>query len=137
MICSPVTSVGSIYWPKRRTGKAMKAESVVVIPDGGAHDLMIVRLANGGFVSSRDISKFAYLPGQYPWMDGTIKALVKLGAITQQAADEHMAVCEKRSEERQAAYQADNFIRLSEDTGIPLSPAQQAYVDAHFKKVIF
>ena len=134
MICSPVRAVDQIYWPKRRTGTAMKAASVIVIPEGGAHDLMIVKLANGGFISSRDISKFAYLPGSYPWMDGTIKGLVKLGAISQQAADDHMAVCDKRTAERQAAYQADNFISLSESTGIPLSPAQQEYVDAHFKK---
>lgn len=133
MICSPVSSVDKIYWPKRRVSTAMKAESVVIIPDG-RDGIMVVKLANGGFVSSRDISKFAYLPGQYPWMEPTIKALVKLGAISQEAADEHMAVCEKRRAENAAHYNADSMVRLSEETGIELSASQRQYVSDNLKK---
>jgi hypothetical protein len=133
MIISPVESVDQLYWPKRVTGRAIKADSVVVIPSGGQHDLMIVKLANGGFISSRDISKYAYLPGQYPWMDSTIKALVKLGAITAQAASDHMAVCARNSERNQAKYNAESLSRLAKETGLKLSAEQKAYVAKHGK----
>jgi len=131
MLCSPVDEVDNIWWPKRVTGRPVKAESVVVIADGGRDGLMVVKLAGGGFISSRDISKFAYLPGQYPWMASTIKALVKLGAITQKAADDHMAVCARNTKRDEDRYNAETFKRLAEETGLGLSASQRRFVEQH------
>ena len=128
VIMSPVEEIDKIHWAKVKKGQKLKALAVVVIHQEGQHDLMVADLGHGTFVSSRDLSGYAYMPGRWPWMDGTIKALVKLGAITPAAAARHMEACERNYQRNHARYNAEALIRLAEDTGIGLSPEQAAYV---------
>lgn len=132
MIISPGNPVEDIYWQKRRTGVVLKAESVVVVPDSGSgHDMMVVKLANGSYISSRDISGAAYLPGNWPWTDAIIRALVKLGAITKANGDDHLALCQARIKEQQDGYRAHSLEATLKDCGLPATKAQQAFIDAN------
>jgi hypothetical protein len=132
-IMSPVEAVDQIHWT-RATGRRLKARSIVIVPQQGQHDLMIAALEDGSFCCSRDISKYAYMPGQWPWMDGVIKGLVKLGAITQSAAATHMAACAEASRRSSNRHQAEMLERMSEETGLPLSPEQAAFVAEHSRR---
>jgi len=132
-IISPVEEIDQIFWV-RQTGRPMSARAIVIVPQDGQHDLMIADLGNGRFSCSRDLSKYAYMPGSWPWMDGVIKALVKLGAITQGAATRHMAVCKEASERSSNRHRAEMLQRLADETGLPLSSDQQAFVIAHARR---
>lgn len=135
MLCSPNEAVDSTLWPKVKPNRAHKAEAIVIIPSGdGRNNIMVAKLANGSFVSSRDISKAAYLPGSWPWMDGTIKALVALGAITQADADEHKARCDEVSARRTAHYAASSLASALTKAGLTATPEQQAFIDANIKE---
>lgn len=135
MILSPNKAVDDAYWPKVKPNRAHKAEAIVIIPGGdGRNNIMVAKLANGGYVSSRDISKAAYRPGSWPWMDGTIKALVALGAITQADADEHKKRCDEVNARSTAHYAASSLALALSEAGLPATPEQQAFIDANIKE---
>jgi hypothetical protein len=135
MICSPNQAVDNTRWPKVKPNRAHKAETIVIIPSGdGRNNIMVAKLANGSFVSSRDISKAAYMPGSWPWMDGTIKALVALGAITQADADEHKKRCDEVNAKSKAHYAAFSLASALAEAGLSATTEQQAFIDANIKE---
>lgn len=126
-IISPVPAIDNIRWV-RATSRAHKTEAVIVVPGPGKNELMIARLANGCFASSWDLSKGAYLPGSWPWTDGVIKALVKLGAITQADADAHLQACADYVRRRDARYALESLPDVAERAGISLTAGQKAAI---------
>lgn len=107
---------------ERPTGSVQKADAVVQV-DG----VLVVRLANGRFMTSaRDFHKWAYTIGHdLRLREPVIRGLQKIGYITKDEADEHMAqnaAAIKRREHQHAA----KYIRESADKlGLSLTPEQQ------------
>jgi len=52
------------------------------------------------FAGNAPMRRYDYIPGKWSWQDSLLKALIKWGKITQKDADFHLAVIEKRSEQR-------------------------------------
>lgn len=98
---------------------ARKAERVVMVDK-----IMVARLEDGCFAASVDLSGFAYVPGNWPWLTDMMNALVKLGAITPEQRDRHVELCEARSADRARAFDAQKLMAMAGQYGFDLTPDQ-------------
>jgi hypothetical protein len=96
------------------------AEKIVRV-DG----LILAKLGKTTVACSRDLSKFAYLPGKTPWMEPVLKGLRLLGMISKEAMDAHLARCEERSAAEERRYAKGTLIDAAKTLGITLTAAQQ------------
>ena len=137
-IISPVSeAISNIWWIRPKPGRAFKVEKAVLIPKAGQRhdeDLLLMKLEGGGYACSRDLTKYAYLPGEYPWLDPVMKGLVALGAITQADMDAHVALCKQRTAERDLEWRAEQLWTGMKELGLEPTKAQRQFVVDHAKQ---
>lgn len=88
-------------------------------------NLIFAKIGKYTVACSRDLSKFAYMPGKTPWMETVMTGLRRLGMISKQAMEAHLADCERRSAADERRYAKDQFIDAAKKLGIDLTAAQQ------------
>lgn len=116
MIESPVEAVSRIYWTNPKAGRAVNIEKAVRVENE-----YLFKVKGGGFVyTGRDLSKHAYMPGDWPWNNQVMKGLVAIGAITQEDMDKHLAACKARTEAQNLRYARDNLLRTFKDLGMEI-----------------
>ncbi len=137
-IISPVSeAISNIWWIRPKPGRPFKVEKAVLIPKAGRNvdeDLLLMKLEGGGYACSRDLTKYAYLPGEYPWLDPVLKGLVALGAITQADMDAHVELCRQRTAERQMEWKAEQLWTGLTDLGLEPTDAQRQVVLDHARQ---
>ena len=93
-------------------------------------DGLTVVMSRNGELYCDAIAGYAFLPGAWPWQEPLMKALVKLGVVSQDDVDGHMAcadAAEARSERRAAA---DAISRHVETLGLKLTKVQLKRIEA-------
>ena len=130
VIMSGQAAIDRIHWVRPKAGRPFKVERAVLVPKAGHHhneDLLVMKLEGGGFACSRDLSKFAYAPGDYPWNTPVMTALVALGAISQKDMDRHLEGVRQRTERQRREYQADSLWRTLKEAGLEPTPEQYQF----------
>lgn len=76
------------------------------------------------YTNSRAALNGAFVIGDWPWTDATMRALVSMGVISQDVVDRHMADVEKRSLEQSRKRAYESLAELSKEFGIKFTDAQ-------------
>lgn len=123
-------ALGTHNFFKPRSARAYKAESVVVVNDGGGGRSMIVKLKDGRFISSspRLDSIWQWVRTNF-WANAHHKALLCLGVLTE---EQYQALIkfdkeEKQREERFSA--ARDLRRALAKSGLKPTKAQQKFIN--------
>lgn len=93
-------------------------------------DVVIAVTANGTlYTNSRAARNAAYAHGNWPWQEPTMRALVKLGVISQEQMDEHLAYTELLVSNRDKQYARDDLERLEKRFGIKIPKRELKKLD--------
>lgn len=130
-ILSNEEEIENIWWKQIKKGTSYKADSIVVVAGNNGNDMMVARLADGSFVCSKDLSKAAYLPGNWPWNTPVMKALRSLGAITAGAMTRHLEHCEDVAKRQEHRYRAERLLQDLKEAGLTPTQEQDDYIHLH------
>lgn len=87
-------------------------------------DLVIFVGKNGNLYHTGRAGNYAYMPGNWPWTINMLKALLKLGAITQDHYDQHSAWEENYRSKRHNKYLISELVDSAKGLGIKLTQGQ-------------
>ncbi len=108
MICSKVKSVDNLYLDQLPAGRIVKVVKAVRVND------ITVYVGESGRLYCDRLQKVAYVVTKWPWNDSLMRALVKLGVITDKEMKEHLELCEAAYIEKDKEW---IWRRLSEAAG--------------------
>lgn len=120
IICSSVPEIDCLYFKEMPSSRVVKIEKIVRV--GKTY----VMKGENGSLYSNNVGKFAYVPGQWPWVNDMMKALVKLKVITQDQMKAHLDHCDKNDKAKKKKYALDDIKRLTKDFGIKFTDEQIA-----------
>ena len=85
---------------------------------------VLIMLGKNGKIYSTHAGKYAYTVGRWPWQENMLKALQRLGVLTQEQVDNHMTTVEKICSKRDKEYDLKELKNLSKKYGFKLSKTQ-------------
>lgn len=104
-ICSCVKAIDDVHLQELPVGRKIKGEII------RAGRIILVRTEKGG-IYQHGMAKVAYGIGDWPWLTGVLKALVKLKRIQQSEMESHAEYAKKVSAESSAKYARDQLDNL-------------------------
>lgn len=90
---------------------------------------IVALLKNGRVACSRDLGRWAYPPSASKfWRDPITEALVRLGVISREARDRHLAECERARERDRLRHAKKDLEQGAAALGIPLTKRQMSKI---------
>ena len=123
ILISPQAEIESIRFVPFRS-QAKKAEKVICIGN-----TIMARLDAGTCATNRVRSQFAYLPGHYG-MDSVVTGLFRLGMISKEVMDAHLALCEEKRRKSDCKHAAEDIMSGAKKLGVTLTRAQLRKIKA-------
>lgn len=118
-LISTIPEVDNLYMENLPSGRPIKIERAVRV------DGITVMVGASGRLYCDRLGKFAYMPGEYPWMTSLMEALLKIGVITNDQMQAHLLLCERKETERARDHDAEYLIKMSNRHGFKLTAAQR------------
>lgn len=119
-IMSPVEKLDDLYFHPLPAGKPIRIAKAVRVKN-----LTVMQGENGRLYATgggfRD--RVCYTVSEWPWTEAMMSALCKLGVITPEQRDWHLAVCRDRDRERDMKHHAWMLQTGAERLGVPLPKA--------------
>ena len=112
ILMSAQKEVESIPWLRKNIGAKPTSCDKIVIIDG----ITLVKTKSGKFWSPT-LGNYAYVASERPWTSAMMKALVSLGAISQEAADAHEEMVKKIKARREIRYDIETIERIEKKHG--------------------
>lgn len=125
VLCSPIEKIDNLWFEPWKSGTVLKGADVLVVDDR----TVIIKDKHGRLRCNR-LGKYAYLPGNWPFNDSVFKGLVRLGVVTQEVADQHLAIVAERAAKRDRDYEVKKLTESAEKLGIKFTKAQLAALAA-------
>jgi hypothetical protein len=117
---SRVPEIDHLFVDQVPTGKVTKMTKAIRV------DKVVVMVGENGRLYSTHGTKFAYMPGKWPWLIPFMKAMVKLKVITKQQCDDHIQYCNDVDERRTKKWASERILENCETLGIKLNKQQMS-----------
>lgn len=119
-LLSPVEAVADlVFHPVPKSGRPIACTKVVRV------DKTFIWVGSDGKLYSNSLHNCsAYMPGKWPWNDSLMRALVALGAITEEHMKQHLAACERAARRSQARDLLDWVPKRLAELGVDLTDEQ-------------
>lgn len=118
ILISTVPEIDNLYFKEMPSSRPVNVVKAVRVGR-----IYIFKDSNGNLYSNK-IGRFAYMPGDWPWVDDTMKALLKLKVITKEQMDAHLEHCKMNSERREKEYALQNITEIGKKYGFKLTKRQ-------------
>lgn len=86
------------------------------------------------YVEGQLAGRYCFTHGNWPWLDGTMRALLKLGVLIQEEVDEHLEWNRLYSEFRDRRNAAERLLDNAETAGIKLTAYQRRKIEAQLNE---
>ncbi len=123
VIISSVKEIDDLHIDQLPAGKPLNVAKAVRI------DRLTLFVTEDGRLYSDQLGKYAYCPGEWPWMNSLMRALHKMKVITKAQMDQHLALCECRSRARSKKHAAEYMQKLADEHGFELSDEQKSALE--------
>lgn len=123
MILSPDPKIDNLIFRAMPT-RPKKVERAIRI----GNSIVCVDADGAIYTDSRLAGNFAHCLGVWPWLEDTLKALVKLGVLDQSQVDRHMEAAKAAEERKSRKYAVDDMDRIEKKYGIKFTAKQRKAV---------
>ena len=124
IICSTVPEIDDLYFHELPSSRPLIINKAVRVGS------TIILVGKNGKLYSNTIGKFAYVPGKWPWMTDTMKALVKLGVITKEQMKLHMDHCDRNEKARDITRAKRDLEYIAKKFGVKFTDEQIAKISS-------
>jgi hypothetical protein len=124
IICSNVPEIDDLYFHELPSSRPLIIRKAVRV------GRTIILVGKNGKLYSNTMGKFAYVPGQWPWMTDTMKSLLKLGVITKEQMDAHIDHCDRKEKAKQIKYAKKDIERIIKNFGVEFAEQQIAKISS-------